>query len=208
MWQSERNLETFVQKIPADHIPDRREQIMQAALKLFTDVGYFNTSVHDIRREADVSIGAIYHHFKNKESIAKALYDDVVFYMANIMERIHQEHDSAHDRCRALISTLLDMVETTPRVMRYILSARHREFMPDEKPICSSRPFELMLRMVQEGIDNGEICAINPTVAAASVFGGTLRLINLRLDGVIEGPAALYLEDTWQCAWKSVLVGE
>ncbi len=51
---------------------DFKKKIIDTALRLFSDKGYFNTSLQDIRKEANVSIGGIYHHFKNKEEIASA----------------------------------------------------------------------------------------------------------------------------------------
>ena len=36
---------------------DIRGQVLETVLRLFSERGYFNTSVHDIRREAGVSIG-------------------------------------------------------------------------------------------------------------------------------------------------------
>ncbi|MDA8163902.1 MAG: TetR/AcrR family transcriptional regulator [Desulfobacteraceae bacterium] len=182
----------------------RRSLILETALHLFTVRGYFSTSVHDIRREADVSIGSIYHHFKGKEAIARALYDGLVGTMAQAMEEIAAAHGSAHDRCRAVVAHLYELTERCPEAMQFILYARHREFLPGEKPICSSRPFELMKEMVAAGIETGEIRVMAPVVAATSLFGGAIRMIYLRLDGALPGPLPDHLEETWQCAWRSV----
>lgn len=183
---------------------DRRQLVLDTALSLFTSRGFFNTSVHDIQRAADVSIGSIYHRFKNKEGIAKALYDDLVDRMAQAMGEIMTASESAHDRCRAVIGYLFDLTETAPQTMQYILYAKHREFLPGEKPVCSSKPFELMKIMVAEGMERGEIRQIEPYVAATSIFGGAIRLVYLRLDGVLPQPLPEYLEATWVCAWRSV----
>lgn len=185
-------------------LKERRALVLTTALELFTREGYFNTSVHDIQRRANVSIGFIYHHFSNKEGIAKALYDDLVEKLAGEMERIGQRHDTAHDRCRAVIVHLFDLTESDPEIMHYMLYANHREFMPHEKPVCSSRPFEMMKQMVADGIAGGEIRAIDPLVAATSIFGGAIRLISLRLDGVLQEALPRCLAETWQCAWRAV----
>lgn len=183
---------------------DRRELILATALELFTERGYFNTSVHDIQKKAQVSIGSIYHHFKNKEAIAKALYDDLVERAALAMADIMARNTSARDRCRAVIAYLFELTEKNPAAMQYMLYAKHREFMPDQKPVCSSKPFEMMKQMVVEGIAAGEIEDLLPYVAATSVFGGAIRLIYLKLDGVLTVPLPELLEQTWQCAWRSV----
>ena len=181
-----------------------RRHILDTALLLFSRNGYFNTSVHDIRRAAGVSIGAIYHHFPSKEAIAAALYEDLVDRMDRVMVDIVAAHDSAHDRCHAVVAALFGLAETQPEMMAFILNAKHREFMPDATPICSSRPFERMLQMVRDGIAAGEIRPMEALVAAPSLFGGPLRLLQLRLDGIFGEPLPTVLDTAWECAWRAV----
>ena len=54
----------------------RKEQILLAALGLFGDKGYQNTSINDIAKRADLSKGLLYNYFESKE----ALLDEVVIY--------------------------------------------------------------------------------------------------------------------------------
>ncbi|MCW9058546.1 MAG: TetR/AcrR family transcriptional regulator [Gammaproteobacteria bacterium] len=180
------------------------EQVMQAALRLFTRQGYFNTSIPDIVRESAVSTGSIYHRFRDKEGIARSLYDSLVERMETAFSDIESRHQSAHDRCRAVIALLFRLTEEEPELMRFMLFSRHREFIPELAPVCSSRPFVQMREMVRAGMAAGEIRTLEPIVAAASVFGGALRLIQLRLDGILDKPLPDYLEEIWACAWRSV----
>ena len=183
---------------------DKREIILNTALELFTKQGYFNTSVHDIQKQANVSIGSIYHHFKNKEAIAKALFDESANSMAEVITEIIEQHTTAHDRCREVVSYLFKMTEENPQIMNYILYAKHKEFLPDQKPVCSSRPFELMKGMVIQGMEDGEIRQLDPNIAATSVFGGPIRLIHLRLDGALDKQLSECLDECWQCAWRAI----
>ncbi|MGA7800146.1 MAG: helix-turn-helix domain-containing protein [Gammaproteobacteria bacterium] len=80
-----------------------RCHILETALQLFSRNGYFNTSVHDIRRAGGISIGAIDHHFPGKEAIASALYEELVDRMDRVMVDIMADHRAAHDRCRAVV---------------------------------------------------------------------------------------------------------
>ncbi len=52
-----------------------KQQILDAALKLFSHKGYGATSVRDIAEEASLSKGNVYHHFPDKETIFRALLD-------------------------------------------------------------------------------------------------------------------------------------
>ncbi len=181
-----------------------REQVLDTAIYLFTQQGYFNTSIPDIVRESGVSTGSIYHHFGDKEGIAKALFDMLIVRMENVFSDIERQHDTAQARCRAVIELLFRIAEEEPEVMTYMLFIKHRELMPGMAPICSSKPFRQMREMIAKGIKAGEVRPMDDMVAAASVFGGALRMISLRLDGVLERPLDEYLDEIWSCAWRSV----
>jgi len=51
------------------------EAVMEAALDLFSSQGYGATSMRQIAEKATVSVGNIYHHFKNKEVIFQRLLE-------------------------------------------------------------------------------------------------------------------------------------
>ncbi len=189
---------------PLDFCEDRRQRILDTALRLFGSVGYFNTSLQDIRREADVSIGTIYHYFQNKEAIAGALYQELVAMMSSTLDSIFAAHDATHSRGRAVMAFFFEMTETAPEAMHYILYARHQEFMPAQVPICSAEPFAKIVRMVVRGMERGEIRTMHPMIATTTLFGGAMRLIHLYLDGVLDMPLGSCLEESWECGWRAV----
>lgn len=51
-----------------------RDRLLAAALSLFAADGPVAVSLEDIRREADVSVGALYHHFADKPALLDGLY--------------------------------------------------------------------------------------------------------------------------------------
>ena len=181
-----------------------RDDILGAALHLYTRDGYFNTSIHDIQREAGVSIGSIYNNFGGKEAVARALYGQLLDQMEEVVDGISQAHKTAHDRCRAVVEALFEMTENEREMVGFILNAKHREFLPDEPPICSSRPFVKLRDMIQTGIEAGEIRPMDPWVAAACTFGPALRMIQLRLDGMITSPLPDYVAELWLHSWRTV----
>lgn len=52
---------------------DTRQHILDAALDLFAEKGFFGTSMREIARAVGVRESAIYHHFSNKEALLEAL---------------------------------------------------------------------------------------------------------------------------------------
>ena len=179
-------------------------RILTAALDLFVSRGFHNVSVHDVQKQGNVSIGSIYNHFGGKEGIAKALYYHLLNEFEEMIEGVIQEEMSNIERCNKIIALLFEYTESRRNIVSYMLHAKHREFLPDEPPICSSTPFKSMRKIVQQGIDAGEIRGGDPWVAAATVFGGAIRMIHLRLDGVIKKPLTNYYDEVINCMWAGM----
>lgn len=53
-----------------------RRKIINAAVELFSEVGYAATGLSDITERVDVTKGALYHHFESKESLALAIIEE------------------------------------------------------------------------------------------------------------------------------------
>src|ERR1035437_5450898 len=56
-------------KLPGKASENRRDQIVKAAVRLFSENGYFQTTIDDIAKEADVSKGLVYLYFKDKHDL-------------------------------------------------------------------------------------------------------------------------------------------
>ncbi|MFZ5774916.1 MAG: TetR/AcrR family transcriptional regulator [Thermodesulfobacteriota bacterium] len=183
---------------------NRRDRILHAALKLFHTKGYFKTSVHDIREQADVSIGLVYRYFKNKEEIALTVYTEITNDMLAVIDTIIAEHTSAHDRCKAVIAYYFELTEQYPELVDFVIFARRQEITPD-MPICGgSVLMHIREKIVQVGIANGEIRRMHTAVTGPSIFGGMVRLIQLRLAGLVQVPLPTLLDDAWESAWRAV----
>ena len=55
-----------------------RQHIMEKSMQLFSVQGYFNTSIAGIVKATGLTKGGLYGHFRNKEEIWYAVYDECV----------------------------------------------------------------------------------------------------------------------------------
>jgi len=67
---------------------DKRDRILEAAVKVFARKGYFAARVADIASQAGVADGTIYLYFRNKEDILVSLFDEI---MAEHIEKGREE---------------------------------------------------------------------------------------------------------------------
>ncbi|MGC9386620.1 MAG: TetR/AcrR family transcriptional regulator [Hydrogenovibrio sp.] len=188
------------------HISASKKRILNSALILFVEKGFFSTSIPDLVRHSGVSTGSIYHAFKDKESLATQL-------MQHLLETIEAEqldvlgqHTGVKARYFALVRWMLQFAERYPEAEQFILYARHKEFMPGLAPICSSKPFMILRDVIQEGQDEGVLRPMDVMVASSIAYGSVLRLIQLSLDGVLTTPLMSHFDELTEAAWRALAV--
>src|SRR5205814_6306304 len=88
------NVHSSSQPMPQPQIessnPDRRSQILDAALVCFAKRGFHQASMHDISAEAGISVGLIYRYFENKEAVISAMADRHKKEIGEVLERAQQ----------------------------------------------------------------------------------------------------------------------
>ena len=176
-------------------------RILTAALDLFVDNGFHNVSIHEIQKKADVSIGSIYNHFGGKEGVASALYKHILNEMDELIDGVIQEVSSPSDQCKEIIRQLFEHTETHQNIMAFVFHAKHTEFLPNVPLICNASPFIKIREIISRGIDAEEFIQTDSWVAASSIFGGAIRMIQLRLDGLVKQPLPDYYEQIIEAAW-------
>ncbi|MES9826712.1 MAG: TetR/AcrR family transcriptional regulator [Candidatus Thiodiazotropha sp.] len=179
-------------------------KILSAALDLFVENSYHNVTVHDIQKQADVSIGAIYHHFGSKEGIAKALFNQIINEVDDLIDNITQTIDSPLKQCEEIIRRLFEYTETHPNIIAFVFHAKHSEFLPGEPLMCNASPFWKMREIIRNGIECGDFLDTDRWAAASCIYGGAIRMMQLRLDGIIEKPITEYTEIIINAAWKGL----
>ena len=106
----------------------KKEKIFDAALKLFSEKGYENTSVTEIIEEAGVSKGLVYHHFKNKGELLREIFQLATDRMIEMS--IKSEKISITD----LINSIFDQLIKDKTYFKFNLNIM---FQPSTKEILS-----------------------------------------------------------------------
>jgi AcrR family transcriptional regulator len=100
---------------------ETREAILESAAKVFVEKGVVGASLEEIAKQACVTRGAIYWHFKNKVDIFTALHDQL--YMST-MDMILQELEKTHPepllQLRDLCLKLFEELENNPQKKRIL----------------------------------------------------------------------------------------
>ncbi|CAI3123341.1 HTH-type transcriptional repressor AcnR [Acinetobacter calcoaceticus] len=101
-----------------------KRQILLDALSCFLENGIETTSIEMIRSKSDSSVGAIYHHFKNKEGIVATLFFAALDDQAARRDDYLEGTESLQDVLYAFIHSYIDWVSEQPEFAKFLISAR------------------------------------------------------------------------------------
>jgi len=78
-------------KKPSKKSEITKQHIMDIALKLFSEKGYYNTSIKDIAKTGEISHGLLYNYFDNKEELLKYIFEQGSKKIQNTFENMETQ---------------------------------------------------------------------------------------------------------------------
>ncbi|MGE5397302.1 MAG: TetR/AcrR family transcriptional regulator [Chitinophagales bacterium] len=151
-----------------------RQTIYEAAVQLFLDKGYEQTTVDEIAVEANVSKATFFNYFSRKEEIVK--------YYADAMFKAIQEGwqgvqlsatSSSIDRIKHMVQTIIDLYESRKEEVHILLWRRVNILGQDEKfPLDNHKILiDTLKNTISEGQKRGEIRSdIDAGILAEDLF--------------------------------------
>ncbi|HEX3461573.1 MAG TPA: TetR/AcrR family transcriptional regulator [Acidimicrobiales bacterium] len=71
----------------AAHVRDTRRALLDTARQLFADNGFQATRTEEIVQRAGLTRGALYHHFQDKEDLFRAVHEEIVGEVTQLLRR-------------------------------------------------------------------------------------------------------------------------
>ncbi len=118
---------------PQERSAARRREILDTALTSFAEIGFLETTMDDICRAANASIGSIYHHFGSKDELAAGVYlEGLTDYQEGFVAEL-ERHSEAADGLRGVVHYHLSWVSEHPHWARFLFRMRRADFMTARK---------------------------------------------------------------------------
>lgn len=152
---------------------ERKKQLLQFALDVFIEKGYYGTSTREIARRAGVSSGLLFHYFSNKESI----YLELV--KIGVEEMKIDTEIAMEAPCEYLFQTMknvFEQLESNPSFGKMFVFMDNVQYT-----IVNDKEIELLLKSIDicrqwipvilEGQRRGEFRAGNSHSLCVAIFG-------------------------------------
>ena len=162
---------------------ERRNQIIESAIKVLARDGFANTRMEDVANESGLSKGLLYWYFKSKEDIIIAIADLLFSAEFRKMQDLSIEGQTAHDCLEnflgILIKDLQAMLKLAPMIYEFYALAFRNNTVRKVMHEYLQRFVILMEPIIQQGMERGEFLpgdARQATITIGAAFEGTLLL--------------------------------
>jgi TetR/AcrR family fatty acid metabolism transcriptional regulator len=153
---------------------DKRERILDAAVRVFAKKGFHATRVSEVAKAAGVADGTIYLYFKSKDELLVSLFEDRVEKLLEFLETELPRAEGAPAKLRRVIEIqlgLLDGERDLAEVVTVILR-QSTKLMKEYAAPKFTAYLDAIGRVVAEGQAAGEIRAdVSPHLTARAIFG-------------------------------------
>jgi TetR/AcrR family transcriptional regulator, fatty acid metabolism regulator protein len=164
----------------AEVATDKRQQILDAAVRVFARQGFHSTRVSDIADEAGVAYGLVYHYFPSKDEVLNELFSE----RWSLLVKAIEETDGGtppRDRLLAVAGFIFDSYRHDPELMKVIIvevtraaNSFGRTHLPE-----IGNAYRLIADIVAEGQAQGAFRDdIDPMFASMSFYGAIEQLLS------------------------------
>ena len=127
----------------------RRQQIIVAAKRVFTEKGFNKATIEDIARNAELSPGTLYLYFKNKEELYASLSLRILQYLAIRVEHVKNEANlGPREKLDALMNAMYDVYEFDPLILINMFHLQSSETLKNLSPVLLDELNELTRKSI------------------------------------------------------------
>lgn len=152
---------------------DKREKILIASVKVFSQKGFHEAKVEEIAQLADVGKGTVYEYFSSKTELFQEMFKaGMQFYTDTVEKELTPEMSSKEKLARiakihlSFIVKYKDLARITMTEHPYFNEEFHRWVWENRE-----KKVELLKRIVDDGIQKGEFRAVDSYTAALTILG-------------------------------------
>ncbi len=152
---------------------EKRELIIQAAIKIFAKEGFHAAKISSIAQTAGIGKGTIYEYFDSKSQLYEEMIKYTIeIYMQNISS-IFEDTKSTRERLKKFVELAFNIAKEHMDICKI---HNHGTEVVGEKSInimltTQKRVMEMVEGVIQQGIENGELKPIDTRIAALAFLG-------------------------------------
>lgn len=187
---------------------ERKTTIISTALKLFSEKGFYITTIPDIAKQVGMSVGNFYNYFTSKDVLAKELILYISEYLGKSIREINEKNISTEEKIYEIVSMYFNMADEKPEMIEYFLRVylSNREVFGEgcEGMLCVSPFVTEMMLFFNDGVESGELHN-QDFFSAFGLFMGYLGgMVFLFGENILPEPLEWYKESISQNIYNAL----
>ena len=166
--------------------PNKRADIIQAALELFGERGIRATTTRDIAARAGITEGAIYRHFPSKEKLASSIFLDCMYRLLAHLQAAAAKGATPDKRLCSIARAFFAFAEDTPAAYNYIMMS-HQDDLP-ALMAQETKPKDIFAQAIGDGMATGSFRRMDGQLATGFVVGMCIRTVWFWNAGILDLP--------------------
>lgn len=183
--------------------PDKRSAILEAALELFVERGYYGTAVPAVADRAGVGAGTIYRYFKSKEDLVNELYRHWKQTLATRVLAGISPSAPPREQFHQLWRALADFARERPRVFTFLELHFHASYLDPESAAMEGRVLDLATAFVQRLQADRMVKPVAAEVLMAIAYWSFVGLVRCSQEGRLDLTDEA-LDAAEQCVWEAL----
>lgn len=151
----------------------RKEQILQAATKVFARRGMVAAKISDIAKEAQLSHGLVYHYFSSKEEIFIDLVRSAAAASIDVVRTANQRKGTAAGRLYWMTEQILRNIEGEQKLLfLMMIQASTSDAIPEEvkEILLEHSPVQEIIPLIIEAQTQGDFIQDDPVKMAVTYY--------------------------------------
>ncbi len=137
----------------------KRKCILEAAIRLFSDKGYEQTSIEELAREAGIGKGTVYSYFETKKDIVRAFCEDQLEYTRTELTANTKPETSLKEQLLVIFMAEFRHVTANKEFGRLFMQEKvfPKEHYSADDQEMQNRYFEMLYPIYQRAQERGEL---------------------------------------------------
>ena len=177
----------------------KRESIIQVALQLFSLNGFHKTTIPDIAKKLNMSVGNLYNYFGSKDILAKEIIKYTSQTLGDEIQIVNNLDISSQEKIQKIVKVYFGMAKEKPEMIEYFLRVylSHREVFKEgcEGMVCVAGFITEIMIFFDDGVREGEL-RNQDFFSAFGLFMGYLGgMVFLKGEEILPNDIEYYIDD-------------
>lgn len=159
---------------------DKKQEVLEAAKRIFAQYGYSKTTMSDIGRAVGLNKASLYYHYKDKLALFKAVVESIRFdYSASTHKKLNQII-KYKDKIIFFLLNEIDFSQEITSMLKYgsdypdgIVRETNNVYYQ-----IINEDMEIIAEMIRQGVKSGEFAPCDEQLISKTIFNTTDAILN------------------------------